>query len=131
MKFGLEPAIDTLTTQLSSEELNLTFTSKLQGKRVSQELEVFIYNTCSELIQNVIKHSTANYCHIQLDYIDGKIILQILDNGENLNFKEKQNQLGFGLTNIQNRAKSLGGQFQFSLETDKCLAELSLPAHQM
>ena len=74
--------------------------------------KITIFRMLKELIQNVIKHSKATECNIQLIY-DRKILrIMVEDNGigMNKNLNQKNNYEGIGLNNIKSRVDFLKGE---------------------
>jgi len=59
-----------------------------------------------EATTNVLRHSGANTCRIQLENLDDQVRLTVRDNGKGGNAKEGQ-----GLAGMRERVTALGGQF--------------------
>ena len=127
MKFGLEPAIDTLVSQLNNEKLKFNLIAELKTKRLAQEIENFVYNSCSELLQNVIKHSGASQCQVSLNTDKNQLTLRVTDNGTDKRQDQNSHHLGLGLTNIKARAEALKGSFQLNSLSSSTEAILEIP----
>ena len=124
MKFGLESAIEALINRLDSRAFVFFLNSNLGGKRFEQNIEIFIYNSCSELMHNTLKHSSGNECFIRMEWVESIFSLEVRDNGINDNDEEP---LGLGLVHITNRTEALGGSFDFMLSREGAMIKLQLP----
>ncbi len=93
--------------------------------------QVAVYRILEEALTNIQKHSEATQVSIKLEMqaeaTDGAtptLWLQIADNGKG--FSPDQNQTGFGLQGMQERAESLGGSLQIVAKSG-CRVAVSLP----
>lgn len=93
--------------------------------------QVAIYRILEEALTNIQKHSKATQVNIKLEIqsankkqITPILCLQITDNGKGFNLQ--QNQTGFGLQGMKERAESLGGQLQI-ISQPGCQVTVFLP----
>ncbi len=70
-------------------------------------VSITVYRIINELINNVIKHSMASYCNVELIIDEENLMLIIEDNGTGISLSESN--LGIGLKNIKSRVEFLGG----------------------
>ena len=76
----------------------------------SAEKDLILFRILQEVLNNIVKHAKATLITIKLDYADGKLHLQINDNGIGFNAGELPlQQEGMGLHNIHKRAGIIGG----------------------
>lgn len=76
-----------------------------------------LYRICQEIINNAFKHSKAT--ELRVDIISKeKTTVIVSDNGEGFELK-KQNEEGFGLSNIKSRAKEVGIELDLKTELNK------------
>ncbi|MGB4398243.1 MAG: 7TM diverse intracellular signaling domain-containing protein [Daejeonella sp.] len=73
-----------------------------------------MYRIIQELLNNMIKHSEASHCLIQLIEHDDALSLLIEDNGKGLKDTQFKIQNGVGLNNIKSRVDYFKGQIEFS-----------------
>ncbi len=73
-----------------------------------------MYRIIQELLNNMIKHSEASHCLIQLIEHDDALSLLIEDNGKGLKNKHLKIKNGVGLNNIKSRVDYFKGQIEFS-----------------
>jgi len=75
-------------------------------RMISPQVDLTIYRTAQEAINNAQKHSLATKIEVLLDYSrDDSIILKVKDNGVGA----EEIQSGFGLIGIQERVRLLNG----------------------
>jgi signal transduction histidine kinase len=78
--------------------------------RYSQEIESAVYFSCLEALQNVAKYAEASEVRISLDQDDGRLSLEIVDDG--VGFDPAATTYGTGLQGIADRLDALGGAFE-------------------
>ena len=108
---------------------NITNTSTTNSKTMIPrnmaylQKELFIFRIVQELLNNIVKHAAATIIHININYISGRLKIEIIDNGKgfdptminNLTIKPK----GIGLYNMLNRITLVNGKIQFNSEPGK------------
>ena len=114
--FGINAAIETFITRLKiGDTLQFHFSSNLK-ERLTMHREAAIYRVITELINNSMKHASAQNITIDISYKKADDCLNILyfDDGVGFNFKKalKKNE-GFGLVNIMERVKTYNGNIKF------------------
>jgi signal transduction histidine kinase len=72
------------------------------------DIEVALYRSAQEALQNIAKHSRARNFTVRLYTAGGQIHLEIEDDGSGLSTKAPDDG-GFGLTGMRERAVALGG----------------------
>lgn len=127
---SLEAAIVHLTdefSQITKITPNLEVNVPMQ---LPDRYQVAVYRILEEALTNIQKHSQANQVNIKLDIRENeettvpRLFVQIEDNG--IGFNLKQNQTGFGLQGMQERAESLGGQLHIMAQSG-CRLTVLLP----
>ncbi len=117
VNFGLTSAIKHFTDKLKeSKIIEIDFQSNLYEKRFNGDIEVVIYRSICELVNNTVKHAKASLININLTYNSAKNIIDILydddgigcDIGKILNGNGK----GTGLQNIDSRISSINGYIE-------------------
>lgn len=111
----------------STDGTNITIRSQIEDVYVSPTKHRFICNTLKEGISNGLRHGGATAFWFEIKEQDGEIVFLLSDNGKGLSSKDLK--LGFGLSAMQERAKSLGGEVSFDAEEDEGFElRLSLPS---
>jgi signal transduction histidine kinase len=112
VNFGLMAAIQNIL-DLFSQNISIHFQSNIDQKRFPEIVESVIYRVIKELINNTIKHASADDIHITINYSGHMLECHYHDNGIGfdqtvLNHEQSK---GMGLSNIKSRIQSLGGHF--------------------
>lgn len=81
--------------------------------------EMAIYRIAEEALNNTLKHAQASAVNLRIAEHDGRLILEITDNGRGFDLVERlpdgiRRSGGMGLYNMGERAAALGGDLQIS-----------------
>ena len=88
--------------------------------RDSQNIQVVLYRTIQETINNTIKHAEANKIDISIIQDKDKIYTSICDNGKGFNpMKVQSKNEGLGLENIKSRIDVLKGNLKINSQKGK------------
>lgn len=105
--FDLEDALQTLTQKMAQSclvDLEVTL------PKLPTQLSYQLYLIAKESLLNVQKHANATQVAVSILTTDGKIVLEISDNGRGFDPQTK-NASGYGLQGITERLRLIGGQF--------------------
>jgi signal transduction histidine kinase len=108
-----------------------TFTRE-ELPRLPAQTELHVYRIVQELINNIIRHSSATKTSIQVGASGHAITLSFLQDGKGITHEEFEKMLakpgGIGLKNISNRLQFINGKIFFSRdEKGFYLTELKVP----
>lgn len=87
-------------------EVNVGFKGENYLLKPAQIINLF--RICQEALNNALKHSGASVIRIELSAEKGKLQITISDNGKG--FSAEEVQRGYGLNNMEERVKELGGE---------------------
>jgi PAS domain S-box-containing protein len=121
-KFGLAYAVNEIISDINSSlKLKFIFQNNIENQRFIDEVEMGIYRTLQELINNIIKHSHATIAYLKITKNDTELNILIEDNGVGLNKQTILNPKsgGIGLRNMRSRVEYLGGQFEIDNKIKK------------
>jgi len=114
-QFGLAASIKSFCDKISSTGLiNISFASDIKDG-LSKDVEVTLFRICKELINNTLKHASADSIKLSLKSDQQFLFLQYADNGKGFNvdkIMQQENKPGMGLANINSRVKALNGVFK-------------------
>ncbi|MDI9388915.1 MAG: PAS domain S-box protein [Synergistota bacterium] len=106
-QFGLEQAILCLKDDFKKKHgLAISLTSDPLPQNLDDNLKAFIFRTVQELLVNVVKHAGTDEAHICLSLKNGRILLDVSDNGR-----------GFDLSGLDEACLSENSYGLFSLRT--------------
>ena len=80
---------------------------------------LIIFRILQEVLNNIIKHAFATHITIKISYLDGRLNLQVFDNGKGFNRMEVlEEHGGMGLKNIYKRAGIVNGEVLINSRLD-------------
>jgi signal transduction histidine kinase len=103
VKYGLKVALADFCRNIDSAHFHYYG----EEKRLDPNLEVTVYRTAFELVNNAIKHAEAQTINIQVVQQSDRLALTVHDDGKGFDTTKKPS--GHGLSNITNRAAVYGG----------------------
>jgi signal transduction histidine kinase len=105
--FELGKALETLTQGLP--ELHVELDIGLDETLIDARQVEVIFRCVQEALTNVVKHSNASTCDINLSTEEQSIVLSVKDNGQN----SAQIHPGNGLTGMMERVVKIGGKLDY------------------
>ena len=124
-EYGLVRALESFCDKLNKTgRINVEILDRMGELEPDKNMELILFRVLTELINNTLKHSSADHINISLVSADENL-LDVLyeDNGEGFSadeVMEKQGE-GMGLKNIASRIKSINGMLNFSGGDDRGL----------
>lgn len=111
---GLAAALDALTSDVSRTctlKIEVKLSEAVNSLRADQQLEV--YRVAQEAMANIVKHASATKVVINVDVQDGRILLNVRDDGKGFEVPDDLTNLarrgGMGVLSMRQRACSVGG----------------------
>ncbi|WP_408024963.1 tetratricopeptide repeat-containing sensor histidine kinase [Tenacibaculum sediminilitoris] len=109
LKFGLEYAIKDVVKKYSNSQLKLDVSAHNIG-RYNQEFEIKIFNVIQELINNILKHSKAQYAQIDLKEEKNQLTVLVKDDGVGFSTSSPSFSDGIGLNQVEARIHIMNGK---------------------
>jgi signal transduction histidine kinase len=72
-------------------------------------VEEALYHITQEALNNALKHATATAITVRIEATDGRVELEVTDNGSGFDPAAGEGQGGLGLTSMRERVEKLGG----------------------
>jgi signal transduction histidine kinase len=115
-RLGLTKAVEIVARTLGSAS-GIRIASEIDNidDALPKDLRINFYRIVQESLNNIMKHSQATDVDIHITRDKERVILSIRDNGIGFNLASrpsKGGKSGFGLTGMEERAHSLGGNFR-------------------
>jgi signal transduction histidine kinase len=127
-KLGLPDALRQLSNELSkTSKIEIHLNISALPKSIPTNFALHLYRIAQEAMQNVVRHSSASSCWIELSVTDECILLRIADNRTAPAPRGK----GQGISHMRQRAESLGGTFAISWESTGTVIETTIPLKSM
>ncbi len=109
---GLSPALAKLGKEFKANtlmELDLQLESGI-AEEVTRDSAMVVFHIAREALANVAKHAHATRTWLSLRQVGDEILLQVIDNGRGFDFAGTDSHIGHGLSNMQDRAATVGGE---------------------
>jgi signal transduction histidine kinase len=87
----------------------------IKEEEVADSLKTVIFRVLQEALNNIAKHSKADFVHLSLREMEGRIELVLEDNGQGFDLEKvlgsESPKRGLGLTSMRERTELSGGSF--------------------
>jgi signal transduction histidine kinase len=129
--FGLESAINDLFQKISgSGSINASSRFHEYKDRLKGEKELIIFRIVQELINNILKHSSASFIHLTQNVHADKFYLRIHHDGRGIvqsDFdKLNKSNVGLGLKNISSRFRVVQGHINFEKDISQTYYKVTI-----
>ena len=114
MRFGLQPAINDFCLSLPRP---VQFDYYGEGTRLNPQIEVMIYSTILELVNNALKHAAAENIIVQIVQDADRIAFDVQDDG--CGFDPSLSAAGMGLQNVRTRVAAFNGILHIDSRPDE------------
>lgn len=113
-ELGLESAIEWLTDQIQEQHgIQILYEDDDKKKPLNEDIRVVLFQAVRELFINIVKHAQAHKAKVTIRRVENTIRVEVEDDGIGIDKSkidvEKGEVKGFGLFNIRERLKLLGG----------------------
>lgn len=111
-RFGLIPAVKAEIENIKML-IPVDFTTNASNYKFDKQVEIIIYRIIKELFNNTLKYANASKVVVSINYHKSKIYLKYSDNGCGFDLGSTviDKKSGHGLPNIDNRIKSINGNY--------------------
>jgi signal transduction histidine kinase/DNA-binding LacI/PurR family transcriptional regulator len=131
--FGLREAIAGLCDSVSREgglHCSLSWEAP-DPLPLNRNQEINIYRIIQEALQNVLKHSGAEFVRVKLSAGASFLRLQVRDNGKGMGKGSKRGREGLGLRSMEYRAHQLGAEYSLRSRKGSTVVEITMPLANM
>lgn len=73
-----------------------------------------LFHICQESLANIAKHAHAHHAEVHLWTTRDRVLLEISDDGRGFDMRRMTATLGHGLSNMQSRARKVGGDVEIT-----------------
>tara|TARA_B100000809_G_scaffold146995_1_gene144519 strand:- start:7176 stop:9446 length:2271 start_codon:yes stop_codon:yes gene_type:complete len=129
-KLGLRETLKVMCADLNKvKEIKFLFKSNTIELKLSEKIEIELYRISQELVNNILKYSSAKNVTIILEILNKELVLEVKDDGVGFDkIENKINNSGIGLDNINSRVSFLNGDFIINTSIGKgTSAKIILP----
>ena len=116
-----ENLMDGLQRLVNEFHTNSLIEAELQGPKdgfpgMSDAQAVALFHICQEALANIAKHARATHVEVTVWKTSTRVLLEVSDNGRGFDPEKVTLTLGHGLSNMQTRARNVGGEVELSSE---------------
>jgi len=112
---GLVPAMEWQMSEFEKRAgLQCRLTSTVESKQLPPALCTAVFRIFQETLTNVARHARATHLAVTLEQTDGRLKLQIEDNGRGITEGELTDPKSLGLAGMRERAMELRGEFKIT-----------------
>ena len=117
-EFGLIIALKDFTEKMTEfTGIMVCFSHGELTEVYDKKVELALYRTAQELVNNALKHAKASVISIQLQVRNNNLVLQVLDNGIGFDLAETNKpDRGIGIKNIESRISVIKGKIKFDVQ---------------
>ena len=121
LKFGLDTALKDYCDQISETgALQVSYQSiTLDKLKADQTILITIYRIVQELVNNILKHASADNIYVQLAYHNNQLTISVEDDGKGFDITDINDSPGIGWSNIQNRVGYLKGSIDIKSDMNR------------
>ena len=131
LQFGrIESSLKSLCRDVANATGLKIETAISPGIDVRSDVALCLYRVTQECLQNIIKHSGAEFARVILTLTSRYVRLKIYDNGRGFRQAAALRNPGLGLTCIKERVRSLGGRMEIETGAGRgTLVRLTIPSN--
>jgi signal transduction histidine kinase len=112
-QLGPVAAIRGLCKELTqSHSVNIEFVDHHVPEPITDDIALCIYRIAQESLRNVVKHSGAQKCNVELSGLDGAVCLRVHDDGLGFDPRAVDGGGGLGLVSMRERLRAVGGEIE-------------------
>lgn len=133
--FGLVKSIEVVVNEMNNIDNSVAefkIGSGLKNELIlSEQQQLTLYITCTEILNNLIKHAHYSYLEVSIEASDEHLLVVFAHDGTGITNKEigrlTLEGSGIGLKSIQSRVLSLRGKIDYSIEKGVSFVRLNIP----
>jgi two-component system, NarL family, sensor histidine kinase DevS len=120
-KLHEENLLDGMRRLIAEFRANTLVDTSLQGPiqntlKMARPQAVALFHICQEALANIGKHAYAHHVNVSLWSANGRVLMEINDDGNGFDLEKTRLTLGHGLSNMQTRARNAGGDLEITSE---------------
>ena len=119
-----ENLMDGLQRLVNEFRANALVEAKLSGPAEGLEdlpdaHAIALFHICQEALANVAKHAQAEKVEVMVWTTSERVLMEVHDDGRGFDPQKMQFTLGHGISNMQTRARNVGGDLEITTEPGK------------
>ncbi|MFC6316026.1 sensor histidine kinase [Lapidilactobacillus achengensis] len=124
---SLKDGIISLLKELQTK-IKIKITWEMDDVRLKSGVEDNLFRIVQELLSNTLRHAHADQMQVYLKQVNQNVLLRVVDNGVGFDMAQQENAGSYGLSNIRERAESVGGSVRtISFKNEGTSVEVRVP----
>ncbi len=111
---GLMQGLQRLVTEYRTNTLSEAVLQGPPEVDLSPQKSLALFHICQEALANAAKHARASMVTVSVWQTEERVVLEVQDNGRGFDPNRAGMLLGHGLTNMQTRARMVGGEVEIT-----------------
>jgi len=130
--FGLNEAIELVLTDFEKRtNIACEFISPPHPTALNREVSTEVFRIFQEALTNIARHAEAQRVTIIMQHTEGKLIMEIRDDGRGITKKEITDPTSIGLTGMHERTYALEGTLEINgVQGKGTTVTVSIPLHE-
>ena len=104
--------LDALVAQAAGAGVDVTVSLEGEPRRLPAAVDLAAYRVVQESLTNVIRHARASRANITVRHADGRVVVEVTDDGRARPGDRNGNGSGKGILGMRERARALGGSLE-------------------
>jgi signal transduction histidine kinase/ABC-type uncharacterized transport system substrate-binding protein len=114
-RLGLVPGVKAFVEEFAvQQQLQIAFTHENVPPGVAEDVALCLFRVVQEGLRNVKRHSGADRAEVRVEGSGENLHLSVVDRGRGFDMNERSPRAGIGIRSMQERLRSLGGQFEIT-----------------
>jgi signal transduction histidine kinase len=114
-RLGLVPGVKAFVDEFAAQQqIQIAFTHENVPPGVAEDVALCLFRVVQEGLRNIKRHSGTHKGEVRVEGSGEKLHLSIIDRGWGFNMNECSPRAGIGIRSMQERLRSLGGQFEIT-----------------
>lgn len=119
-----EDLMDGLQRLVNEFRANSLVKAKLSGpsgglENLPDPHAIALFHICQEALANIAKHAQAKHVAVLVWSTPNRVLMEVQDDGRGFDIEKIQLTLGHGISNMQTRARNVGGDLEITTEPGK------------
>jgi len=107
--------------------LEISLSAELDESRLHPNARLGLFRISQEALTNIARHANASRVDVELNHVDGEVLLSIKDNGKGFAEAEISDVFSIGILGMKERASALGGCLEISGTPDGTTVMVRVP----
>lgn len=131
--FGFAAAIEWQCMEFRKKTgIQINYQNGAEDVKIPQKISMGLFRIFQECLTNIARHAKATRVDVKLELAEGRLLLQISDNGIGFDARKVKDKKTLGLIGMQERSKIIHGDIRISSKPGKGTSiEINIPEKEL